>query len=141
MKPVLRRRATRQPDRDSKCSACQFRRKRKFPRLVNGSRFKTLSTFLKVLFEDLARRFESCLAAFEVFKRHEIARKKWWVKYSDEDQGSCSISVQALAACVSSAKPSSSQPVTPPIMIFTGRPSFARRIAPRVAPLQCGPAQ
>jgi hypothetical protein len=67
MKPVLRRRATRQPDPDGKCSACQFRRKRKFPRLVNGSTSKTLSTFLKVLFEDLAKEFESALAAFEVF--------------------------------------------------------------------------
>ncbi len=38
-------------------------------------------------------------------------------------------------------KPSSSQPVMPPIMSFTGRPSFARRMAPRWAPLQCGPAQ
>ena len=41
----------------------------------------------------------------------------------------------------SSAKPSSSQPVTPPIMILAGRPRRASRIAPRVAPLQCGPAQ
>ena len=38
-------------------------------------------------------------------------------------------------------KPSSSQPVIPPIMIFTGRPSRASRTAARCAPLQCGPAQ
>lgn len=36
---------------------------------------------------------------------------------------------------------SSSHPVMPPVMILTGRPSFASRIAPRTAPLQCGPAQ
>mmetsp|Transcript_7057 Transcript_7057/g.30035 ORF Transcript_7057/g.30035 Transcript_7057/m.30035 type:complete len:853 (-) Transcript_7057:974-3532(-) len=48
---------------------------------------------------------------------------------------------QALAGPCASAKPSSSQPVMPPAMIFTGRPSFASRSAPRAAPLQCGPAQ
>ncbi len=42
---------------------------------------------------------------------------------------------------VASSKRSSSQPVIPPAMIFTGRPSSARRSAPRAAPLQCGPAQ
>ena len=40
-----------------------------------------------------------------------------------------------------SEKPSSSQPVTPPIIFFTGRPSFANRIAAFSVPLQCGPAQ
>ncbi|QYU68504.1 tripartite tricarboxylate transporter substrate binding protein [Leptolyngbya sp. 15MV] len=39
------------------------------------------------------------------------------------------------------AKPSSTHPVMPPAMILTGRPSRARRKAPRAAPLQCGPAQ
>ena len=38
-------------------------------------------------------------------------------------------------------KPSSIQPVTPPIIIFTGKPSRARRNAALLAPLQCGPAQ
>ncbi len=38
-------------------------------------------------------------------------------------------------------KPSSIQPVTPPIIIFTGKPSRARRSAALLAPLQCGPAQ
>jgi len=37
---------------------------------------------------------------------------------------------------VTSSKPSSSQPVTPPVMILTGRPNSARRNAPRAAPLQ-----
>jgi short subunit dehydrogenase len=40
-----------------------------------------------------------------------------------------------------SGNPSSSHPVTPPDMIFTGKPSRASRKAPREAPLQCGPAQ
>ncbi len=38
-------------------------------------------------------------------------------------------------------KPSSSQPVMPPIIFFTGRPSLARRMAAFSVPLQCGPAQ
>jgi hypothetical protein len=38
-------------------------------------------------------------------------------------------------------KPSSIQPVTPPIIILTGRPNRARRTAALLAPLQCGPAQ
>jgi hypothetical protein len=38
-------------------------------------------------------------------------------------------------------KPSSIQPVTPPIIIFTGKPSRERRNAALLAPLQCGPAQ
>ena len=38
-------------------------------------------------------------------------------------------------------KPSSIHPVTPPIIIFTGKPSPARRNAALLAPLQCGPAQ
>lgn len=42
---------------------------------------------------------------------------------------------------VAKAKPSSSHPVMPPVMIFTGLPSSASRSAPRAAPLQCGPAQ
>jgi hypothetical protein len=37
---------------------------------------------------------------------------------------------------LSSAKPSSSQPVIPPVMIFTGRPSLASLAAARAAPLQ-----
>lgn len=45
------------------------------------------------------------------------------------------------AASVVSSNPSSSHPVIPPAMIFTGRPSSARRKAPRAAPLQWGPAQ
>lgn len=40
-----------------------------------------------------------------------------------------------------SAKPSSFQPVIPPIISFTGRPRRARRAAARSAPLQCGPPQ
>ena len=48
---------------------------------------------------------------------------------------------QAGASLPASSKPSSNQPVIPPVMIFTGRPSCARRSAPRAAPLQCGPAQ
>ncbi len=39
------------------------------------------------------------------------------------------------------SKPSSSQPVMPPIMSLTGRPSMARRTAALSAPLQWGPAQ
>jgi hypothetical protein len=35
-------------------------------------------------------------------------------------------------------KPSSIQPVTPPIIIFTGNPSRPRRSAALFAPLQCG---
>jgi len=54
-------------------------------------------------------------------------------------------SVQAclshVASLVARSKPSSSHPVIPPIITFTGRPNWANRIAPRVAPLQCGPAQ
>lgn len=42
---------------------------------------------------------------------------------------------------LSSSKPSSNHPQTPPAMIFTGRPKRAKRKAPRAAPLQCGPAQ
>jgi hypothetical protein len=57
-----------------------------------------------------------------------------------EEQGIDHGAVSGLGS-LSSAKPSSSQPVTPPIMSLTGRPSWARRIAPRCAPLQCGPAQ
>jgi hypothetical protein len=38
-------------------------------------------------------------------------------------------------------RPSSAQPVSPPIMIFTGRPSCAIFSAALSAPLQCGPAQ
>ena len=38
-------------------------------------------------------------------------------------------------------KPSSIQPVTPPIIIFTGKPSRARHNAALLAPLQCGLAQ
>jgi hypothetical protein len=38
-------------------------------------------------------------------------------------------------------KPSSIQPVTPPIIIFTGKPSRARRNAALLAPLQCGALQ
>jgi hypothetical protein len=38
-------------------------------------------------------------------------------------------------------KPSSIQPVTPPIIILTGKPNRARRTAALLAPLQCGPAQ
>jgi hypothetical protein len=48
---------------------------------------------------------------------------------------------QAGLPDVASSKPSSIQPVMPPAMILTGRPSLARRRAPRAAPLQCGPAQ
>src|SRR5258708_16860092 len=40
-----------------------------------------------------------------------------------------------------SVKPSSSQPVTPPIIFFTGRPSDASLSAALSAPLQWGPAQ
>ena len=40
-----------------------------------------------------------------------------------------------------SANPSSSHPVTPPIIFFTGRPRCARRSAALSAPLQWGPAQ
>ena len=46
-----------------------------------------------------------------------------------------------LAAPESRSRPSSSQPVTPPIISFTGRLSRASRSAARCAPLQCGPAQ
>ena len=42
---------------------------------------------------------------------------------------------------LANSKPSSNQPVMPPAMTFTGRPSRASRNAPRAAPLQCGPAQ
>ena len=42
---------------------------------------------------------------------------------------------------VSKAKPSSAQPVTPPIITFTGMPSLPRRSAALSVPLQCGPAQ
>ncbi len=45
------------------------------------------------------------------------------------------------AASVANSNPSSSHPVIPPAIIFTGRPSSARRSAPRAAPLQWGPAQ
>jgi hypothetical protein len=39
-------------------------------------------------------------------------------------------------------KPSSIHPVTPPIIIFAGKPSRASRSAAALlAPLQCGPAQ
>ncbi len=48
---------------------------------------------------------------------------------------------QAALSALARENPSSSQPVMPPAMIFTGRPSFASRKAPRAAPLQCGPAQ
>ncbi len=40
-----------------------------------------------------------------------------------------------------SSNPSSIQPVMPPIIFLTGRPSRARRTAALSAPLQCGPAQ
>ncbi len=45
------------------------------------------------------------------------------------------------AGAVISSKPSSSHPVTPPIIFFTGRPSRASASAALSAPLQCGPAQ
>jgi peptidoglycan/LPS O-acetylase OafA/YrhL len=45
------------------------------------------------------------------------------------------------AAAAVTGKPSSAQPVMPPSINFTGRPSRARRSAARSAPLQCGPAQ
>ncbi len=49
--------------------------------------------------------------------------------------------VHPAAPARAKSKPSSSQPVMPPAMILTGRPSSASRSAPLVAPLQCGPAQ
>ena len=43
---------------------------------------------------------------------------------------------EAAIAGLVRLKPSSSQPVTPPIIIFTGKPSRARRTAALFAPLQ-----
>ncbi|EMQ31488.1 hypothetical protein VCEM1536_003741B, partial [Vibrio cholerae O1 str. EM-1536] len=37
---------------------------------------------------------------------------------------------------VTNVKPSSNQPVTPPIIFFTGRPNLAKRIAAFSVPLQ-----
>lgn len=47
-----------------------------------------------------------------------------------------SIAGRAVSSAPTKLKPSSSQPVTPPTMILTGRFRRARRIAARAAPLQ-----
>src|SRR5262245_30968618 len=55
-----------------------------------------------------------------------------------EGAGGAGIDAQPLGVRV---KPSSSQPVTPPIIILTGSPRRESRTAALFAPLQCGPAQ
>lgn len=45
------------------------------------------------------------------------------------------------ASPLATGKPSAAHPAMPPGMVFTRRPSRAKRSAARSAPLQCGPAQ